>query len=182
MPFEQQDDHNFKSLSSWCRPTCSKLIILIIFLIVLMQYATNIITYRQNYVSFHNYFSINGVILKNDNNNTSLPSSHQHNSVIKQPNQMLKNSFEINYVNNNVINSSNESSSSLSTVSSLELCPLIPPKLGKPKSKSKMTNFINMLLNSFFNIHLNSSSCLLLACDNFMFKLSLLFIFFFISF
>ena len=67
---------------------------------------------------------------------------------------MLKNSFEINYVNNNVINSSNESSSSLSTVSSLELCPLIPPKLGKPKSK--ITNFI-MLLNSFFNIHSNSS-------------------------
>ena len=50
---------------------------------------------------------------------------------------MLKNSFEINYVNNNVINSSNESSSSLSTVSSLELCPLIPPKLGKLKPKSK---------------------------------------------
>lgn len=143
----------------FCRPNCYKLLIAIVLVFLLMQFTANFVAYKHKF-NISQSIPLNGLhwsssgslhqiisrtveptnrTINNSNASSStllsqLMPSHNNNSLNSDIKRTLN---SINSNTGSIFKSASDSvislfNDSITTTSSPQLCPLIPPKLGKP--------------------------------------------------
>ena len=112
-----------------CKPSCYKLIIAIVLVFPLMQFTVNFIAYKHKF-NKSQLFPINCMQLSSWESNRHSVNNSLNNDIRRTPNTINSKTGSIfNNVSDLVITYFNDIN--ITTTSSLQLCPIIPPKLSK---------------------------------------------------